>query len=176
MYAAYRCADGRDLMLVVVQDAEWRRLCGALGRPELGADPRYATALDRGRQSAALGRLLAEAFATRERDAWLAALAEADVPSAPVLEPGEVLESPQALANDMALAGAHPAAGRTVMVSQPVRVGPAAAPAPRPAPALGEHTAEVLRDLGYADAAIRDLDARGVIRCLAREPAAQPRS
>ena len=63
MFAPYRCRDGRDLVIVVIQDEQWRRLCGALGRPDLADDARYATALDRARESAALGRLLADAFA-----------------------------------------------------------------------------------------------------------------
>ncbi|MBI1957776.1 MAG: CoA transferase [Candidatus Rokubacteria bacterium] len=165
MYAPYRCRDGRFLILVVVQDEQWRRLCGAIGRPDLADDGRYATPLGRARESAELARVLDGAFGTRDREAWLAALAEADVPSAPILEPDEALDYPQAQANDMLAVTTHPAAGRTVMVSQPVRLHGAAPAAVRPAPLLGEHTEEVLRELGYSPDTIRDLEAQCVIRC-----------
>ncbi|HET7874193.1 MAG TPA: CoA transferase [Methylomirabilota bacterium] len=166
MYAPYRCRDGRFLIIVVIQDEQWRRLCAALGRPDLAEDPRYATPFERARESDRLGGVLADAFATRDRDEWLAALAEADVPGAPVLEPDQVLEYPQVLANDMLTATSHPVAGRTVMVRQPARLHGSGAVDARPAPLLGEHSEEVLHELGYPLALIRELEAQQVIRCL----------
>jgi len=163
MYAPYRCKDNRFLILVVVQDEQWRRLGRAIGRPDLAEDPRYATPHGRARQSAELSRILSDIFPTRDRDAWVTALAEADVPCAPILEPDQVLDQPQAVANGMLAVTAHPAAGRTVMVSQPVRLHGCDAPEVRPAPRLGEHTEEILRELGYSPAAIEELDALQVI-------------
>jgi crotonobetainyl-CoA:carnitine CoA-transferase CaiB-like acyl-CoA transferase len=175
MFASYRCRDGQDLVIVVIQDEQWRRLCGALGREDLADDPPYDRALDRARESAALGRLLAEAFAREDRDAWLAALAAADVPAAAVLEPGEVLDDPQVRANAMLATTIHPVAGRTVMVAPPARLHGEAAGEARPAPLLGEHTEEVLRELGYSLARIRELENERVVRCLAVPAAAPPR-
>jgi crotonobetainyl-CoA:carnitine CoA-transferase CaiB-like acyl-CoA transferase len=174
LFAPYRCRDGRDLVIVVIQDEQWRRLCTALGRDDLADDPRYARALDRARGSVALGRLLGEVFRSRDRDDWLAALADADLPSAPVLEPGEVLDDPQVRANDMLAATIHPVAGRTVMVGQPARLHDTEAAAARPAPLLGEHTEEVLRELGYSPSRIRELATERVIRCLPSTAAAHP--
>jgi crotonobetainyl-CoA:carnitine CoA-transferase CaiB-like acyl-CoA transferase len=165
MYAPYRCRDGRFLIIVVIQDEQWRRLCRALGLSTLGEDPRYGTSLDRARASDALRAALTDAFATRDRDEWLARLADADVPSAPILEPDQVLEYPQVLANQMLAAVDHPVAGRTVTVSQPVRLHASDATAAGRAPLLGEHTEEVLLDLGYPSAMIRELEAQQVIRC-----------
>ena len=163
MYAPYRCGDNRFLVIVVVQDEQWRRLCLAVGRPDLAEDPRYATPYGRARQSADLSRILSDIFPTRDRDAWVTALAEADVPCAPILDPDQVLDQPQAVANGMLAVTAHPDAGRTVMVSQPVRLQGCDAPDVRPAPRLGEHTEEILRELGYSPAAIQELDAQQVI-------------
>jgi formyl-CoA transferase len=173
MFAPYRCRDGRYLVIVVIQDEQWRRLCGALGRPDLAGDPRYATGLHRARASEALRAILAAAFAAGDRDEWLAALAGADVPSAPVLDPGQVLDEPQVRANGMLAAGTHPVAGRTVMVRQPARLHGAEEAPPRPAPLLGEHTEEVLRELGYPPSRVRELEAQRVVRCLQAPAAAR---
>ena len=166
MYAPYRCRDGCFLIIVVIQDEQWRRLCGALGRADLAGDPRYATSLDRARGSDRLAGLLTEVFATRDRDDWLAALAEADVPCAPILESDQVLEYPQVLANEMLATTSHPVAGRTVTVRQPARLHGSDQAETRPAPLLGEHTEEVLLELGYLPALIRELESQQVIRCL----------
>jgi crotonobetainyl-CoA:carnitine CoA-transferase CaiB-like acyl-CoA transferase len=165
MYAPYRCRDGRFLIIVVIQDEQWRRLCRALGRPAMGEDPRYATPLGRARESDALSAALTDAFAARDRDEWLARLAEADVPSAPILEPDQVLEYPQVMANQMLTAMDHPVAGRTLTVSQPVQLHASDATGARRAPLLGEHTEEVLLNLGYPSAMIRELESQQVIRC-----------
>jgi len=174
MFAPYRCRDGRFLVIVAIQDEQWRRLCRALGRADLADDPRYAAPLDRARESAVLGGVLAEAFAERDCDEWLAALADADVPSAPVLEPGQVLDDPQLRANEMLAATTHPVAGRTVMVRQPARLHGTEGALARPAPLLGEHTEEVLRELGYPPGRIRELETQRVIRCLPAPAAAHP--
>jgi crotonobetainyl-CoA:carnitine CoA-transferase CaiB-like acyl-CoA transferase len=174
MFAPYRCRDGRDLVIVVIQDEQWRRLCGALGRADLADDRRYARALDRARESATLAAILAEAFRTRNCDEWLAALASADVPSAPILEPGQVLDDPQVRANAMLATTIHPVAGRTVMVEQPARLHGAESPEARPAPLLGEHTEEILRELGYSLDRVRQLEAQRVVRCLEIPSAAHP--
>jgi len=174
MFAPYRCRDGRFLVIVAIQDEQWRRLCRALGRADLADDPRYAAPLDRARESTVLGGILAEAFAARDCDEWLAALADADVPCAPVLEPGQVLDDPQVRANEMLAATTHPVAGRTVMVSQPARLHGTEGALARPAPLLGEHTEEVLRELGYPPGRIRELETQRVIRCLPAPAAAHP--
>jgi len=91
MYAPYRCADGLYLILVVVQDSQWRRLCQVLGVPELADEPRFATALGRAQNSPELYDIVAALFETRPRDEWIAELQAADVPCAPILSPFESL-------------------------------------------------------------------------------------
>lgn len=165
MYSPYRCRDERHLIIVVVQDEQWQGLCRALDRADLAADPAFASPLDRARHSARLHALLAEAFASRDRDEWVSALARHDVPSAPVLEPEEVFAYPQVAANAMLTEIIHPRAGRATMVASPVRLHGAAPAARGPAPILGEHTERILREFGYPLATIRELEAAGVIRC-----------
>jgi crotonobetainyl-CoA:carnitine CoA-transferase CaiB-like acyl-CoA transferase len=172
MYSPYACRDGRHLIIVVVQDEQWRGLCHAIGRADLAADPAYASPLDRARESARLLALLTEAFATRDRDEWIGVLARHDVPSAPVLEPGEVFAYPQLAANAMLTETVHPRAGRATMVASPVRVHGAGPADQRPAPMLGEHSTSILGELGYAPATIRELEAAGIIRCPSTSPRA----
>jgi crotonobetainyl-CoA:carnitine CoA-transferase CaiB-like acyl-CoA transferase len=174
MYAPYRCRDGHFVIIVVIQDEQWRRLCRALGRADLADDPRYATSVDRARESEHLGNLLTELFATRDRDQWLAALADADVPCAPVLEPDQIFDYPQLRANEMLATTFHPVAGATVTVSSPVRLHGSDREDARPAPRLGEHTEEVLLELGYPDSVIRELQTQDVIRCLHAVNAVDP--
>jgi crotonobetainyl-CoA:carnitine CoA-transferase CaiB-like acyl-CoA transferase len=170
MFSPYRCQDGRYLVIVVVQDTQWQRLCRALEIPDAAREERFATALARARHSVELFARLSSIFATRPRAAWLASLEAEDVPCAPILEPDEVFGHPQIVANEMLVETFHPLAGRTRMVSQPARLHASEPVTTRRAPLLGEHTAEVLREWGYEEPAIRMLEAEGVVRCLSAEP------
>jgi crotonobetainyl-CoA:carnitine CoA-transferase CaiB-like acyl-CoA transferase len=165
MYAPYRCADGLYLILVVVQDAQWRRLCQVLGVPELADEPRFATALGRAQNSAELYDIVAALFETRPRDEWIAELQAADVPCAPILSPFEALHQPQVEVNRMVIDLDDPVAGRTRMVGTPVRLIGAPEIGHRRAPLPGEHTRRVLLDLGYTEAEISALEAENIIRC-----------
>lgn len=165
MYAPYRCADGEYLILVVVQDAQWQRLCQVLGIPELAQEPRFATALGRAENSPELYDILASLFETRPRAEWLAELQAADIPCAPILTPFEALHQPQVEANRMVVDLADPVAGRIRMVNTPVRLLDFPGIAHRPAPRLGEHTEQVLKSLGYSPAEIAALEAQNVIKC-----------
>jgi crotonobetainyl-CoA:carnitine CoA-transferase CaiB-like acyl-CoA transferase len=171
MFSPYCCQDGRYLVIVVVQDAQWQRLCRALEIPDAAREERFATALSRARQSVELLTRLRPIFATRPRDAWLASLEAEDVPCAPILEPDEVFGHPQIVANEMLVETLHPLAGRTRTVNQPARLHASEPMTTRRAPLLGEHTEQVLREWGFEEPAIRRLEAEGVVRCLRAEPA-----
>lgn len=164
MYAPYRCADGLYLILVVVQDAQWRRLCGVLGVPELADEPKFATALARAENSPELYDIVAALFETRPRAEWLAELQAADVPCAPILSPWEALHQPQVEVNRMVIDLDDPVAGRTRMVATPVRLQGAEPPTYRRSPRLGEDTERVLTSLGYTEGEIAALEAEDVIK------------
>ncbi len=165
MFSPYRCRDGRYLVIVVIQDEQWRRLCAALGLAALADDPAYAGPLDRARESTHLAAILERVFAARDRDDWIRELAAHDVPSAPVLEREEVFAYPQLAANGMLAETTHPLAGHATMVASPVRLHGSGPVATAPAPLLGEHTEAILRELGYAPEVIRELEETGVVRC-----------
>jgi crotonobetainyl-CoA:carnitine CoA-transferase CaiB-like acyl-CoA transferase len=156
-YEVFRASDA-ELMIAVGNDRTFAAFAAALGRPELAGDVRFATNGDRVANRAELRALIAERIAEESREVWLRRLAEAAVPAAPVQDVGEVARHPQTEALGlMQPLGGLPVAGLPLSVDGD-RVQHAA-----PAPALGLHTADVLREAGYADAEIDELRRSGVI-------------
>ncbi|HVE99534.1 MAG TPA: CaiB/BaiF CoA-transferase family protein [Mycobacteriales bacterium] len=156
-YRVYRCADGRHLAVGALEPQFFAALTTALGVPELAA-----WQLDPTRQAELAGRL-AEIFATRSRDDWLAALAPYDACVTPVLTLDELPADPQVVAREM-LVEQPQADGSTFrqvgvvprLSETPGRVGAPASP-------LGADTDDVLRDLGRTDEEIAALRAGGVV-------------
>ena len=146
-------------MITAANDGLFRRLADAIGLPELADDPRFATNPDRVTNRAALVEALSARIRERPRAAWLEALAAAGVPAAPVQDVGEVAADPQT-----------EAIGILQRLGPYTTLGPAfSADGERPAyasppPALGEHTAEVLAEVGYSPEEVEGLAAAGVIR------------
>lgn len=91
-HGVYRARDGREVVIEVLDDAAWSRLAGVLGRPELGADPRYATSAARREHAAAVDTFVTAWIAAREADEAVAACQASGVAAAPVLTVGEVAE------------------------------------------------------------------------------------
>jgi crotonobetainyl-CoA:carnitine CoA-transferase CaiB-like acyl-CoA transferase len=129
-----------------------------VGRPELAEDERFRTNAARVRNRAELLLLLEEDFAARSADAWVAALDEAGVPAGKIRG---VLEALRA-AEPATIRVAHPTAGEIELVAPPFALAsePPTATAP---PLLGQHTREVLAELGLDAARIAELEARGVV-------------
>jgi crotonobetainyl-CoA:carnitine CoA-transferase CaiB-like acyl-CoA transferase len=144
-YQAFQASD-RPFVVAVGNDAQWRRLCGALGLPDLGQDPRFATNPGRVENREAVSAHLTTLFRTRPAGHWLALLAAAEVPCAPVQSVREALADPVLRARDAFWSMEGPTLGRIETVASPLRFSATPAALQRPAPALGEHTAEVERD------------------------------
>ncbi len=143
----------------------WLRLTEALGAPELASDPRFETNATRMGHLATLVDVLSSYFATEPSDEWLTRLEQAGVPAGPVASIGEMLEHPQTLARDMVMEVDHTKLGPQRSLGSPVKMssrGPAARAAG--APLLGEHTRDVLREVGYDAAEIDDLLEAGTAR------------
>jgi crotonobetainyl-CoA:carnitine CoA-transferase CaiB-like acyl-CoA transferase len=164
MYSPYRCADGKWLIIVVVNDRQFQGLCRALELEHLVREPRFSTPLKRAQNSQELYELLEGIFSTRPREEWLRRLEVEDVPCAPILERGEVFEHPQIRENDMILRVEHPLAGWVEMMNIPLRLSLTPGSLRRPAPTFGQHTDEVLLELGYSWEAIEELRRKGVVR------------
>jgi crotonobetainyl-CoA:carnitine CoA-transferase CaiB-like acyl-CoA transferase len=156
-YQPFRASDGW-VAVAAATDGLFARLCRVLGRPELAEDVRFRTNEARVRNRAELLPLLEQDFAARSADAWVAALDEAGVPAGKIRG---VLEALRA-AEPATIRVAHPTAGTLELVAPPFELA-AEPPAPTPPPLLGEHTREVLAELGLRAELIAELEARGVV-------------
>ncbi len=149
-YEAFRARD-RWFALAAANERQWATLCGAIGRPDLKDDPRFATNGARVSNRPALLELLNDVFAARDAGEWLANLREAGLPCGPINTVPDVFRHPQAQARDLALETEHPTAGSIQMTGFPYKLSQTPAEVRRPPPLLGQHTEEVLADLlGYS--------------------------
>jgi formyl-CoA transferase len=160
----YRCHPGgpNDYVFVFAQQQMWHPLLRALGREDLIGDPRYEAAEARSQRKAEVDALVEAWTMQRTKHDAMKALGGAGVPCGAVLDTGEVLEDPHLRARDMIVEVEHPVRGRFTTVGNPIKLS-ASPTRITPAPLLGQHRREVLRELGYDDAAIDGLAADGVI-------------
>ncbi|MBS0448971.1 MAG: CoA transferase [Proteobacteria bacterium] len=146
-YQVFEVADGH-LILAVGNDQQYVKFCEVAGRPELAADARFVRNADRVRHRAVLVPLLAAAMKTRTRAAWLEALEAAKVPAGPINDLTDVFADPQVVARGMTTAMPHPLTDDLRLVSSPIKLSATPVQYRRPPPLLGEHTDELLRELG----------------------------
>ena len=161
-YQAFEASDGW-INIGGANQANWERIADVLGHPEWNSDPRYATNSDRMAHREALVAAMTTVLRTRTREHWQAAFDAAGVPAGPVHTVGEALSHPQTLARGMVVELQHPDAGPTRALGCPIQFSATPTRIERPAPRLGEHTREILKEAGYADAEIDALVAQGVV-------------
>jgi crotonobetainyl-CoA:carnitine CoA-transferase CaiB-like acyl-CoA transferase len=147
----FPCADG-FMALAVGNDGQFAKLAEVLGHPEWSRDERFSSNPSRVRNHAMLDPLLREEFARRNRAELADALEAAGVPCAPINTVPEVFAEPQLAHRRMLRDLPHPTAGRVPQVVSPLNFAHAPLAFDRPPPLLGEHTEEVLRELGLAPA------------------------
>lgn len=161
-YQAFETADGY-LMVAAPTDALFARLCAALGRPELARDPRFVDNPARVRHRDTLLPLLAEAIRPEPTAALVARFRAEGVPCAPVQAVDQVVADPQTAASELLVPTPHPRVPELQTVGLPLRWDGVRLPVRRPPPRVGEHTREVLEELGVPAGQVADLAARGVV-------------
>jgi formyl-CoA transferase len=142
----------------------YERACGALGAKELISDPNYATGQLRSKHRVELNERLASFTRTNTSAHWIAALNKAGVPCGPINTIDKTFAEPQVEHLGIARPVQHKKLGAIKVVGQPINMSNAPQPAQlKPTPELGEHTEEILTDLGYDNAGIAKLRERGAI-------------
>jgi crotonobetainyl-CoA:carnitine CoA-transferase CaiB-like acyl-CoA transferase len=161
-YETFATADG-EIALAVGSERQWPRLCRAMDLDELAGDPRFADNDARVSNRDALRPLLAQRFASAGSAEWLARLDAAQVPCGPVNDVAAALDQPQSRARAMVTDVQHPRLGPIRQVGVPFKLSRTPASIRSAPPLLGEHSTEVLAELGYDPGDIERLRSEGVI-------------
>ncbi|MBI2872483.1 MAG: CoA transferase [Chloroflexi bacterium] len=164
---AFRCADGEYLMVIAMTERQWLNLCQVLDLPHLAQDPDLRSYDARQERAEELYPVLEALLATRPRAEWQALLEKAEIPCGPVVDRRAVFADPQLAANGTLVDTVHPTLGKMRMMGVPFRGSwqtvERANPIRRPAPGLGEHTEEVMREIGYTPSQIERLRTAGAV-------------
>ena len=150
--SAFETRDGH-IVAFAASDDEWHGLARALNRPELTEDPRFKTLADRAAHFPELFDMLGAAFREHTSAEWLARLDAEQVPCAPVQSVEDLFADAQIAANGLIVEHEHPEAGATRQPRPAARFHTHALHTGAPAPRLGEHTEEILGELGVGDVA-----------------------
>jgi crotonobetainyl-CoA:carnitine CoA-transferase CaiB-like acyl-CoA transferase len=159
---AFRAGDG-FVNVVLLNPDQWGRFCGALGDPAMETEPRFATNPARLENHAAFKARVEAVLGTASVAEWVARLEAAGIAAGPIYEFHEVFDDPQVRHLGLVAEVEQPGAGKVKMLGFPARASATPPRIDRPAPLLGQHTAEVLGELGLSREAIDRLAAASVI-------------
>lgn len=162
-YQAFRAADG-DLMLGVGNDAQWQRFCAVAGLLDVVDAPEFASNAARVRNFEATVALVQARIQTRTVAQWLAALKPAGIACSAIHTLDQALAHRQVAARELIVTTQHPVLGEVRNIGLPVRFNGQPRQAARPAPLLGEHSREILADLGYTSGEIEAMLAAGSVQ------------
>lgn len=144
-------------------DKQWESFFRIAGRPELKDDPRFANLTTRNDHIQEIYALMSEIIAEKTTDEWVSQCYEAQIPVSPVLSLEEVFDNEHAKAVGLFEKHQHPSEGDIVITRPPVKMTKSPASIRRQAPRLGEHGAEILRELGFDDTEVASLKASGAL-------------
>lgn len=161
-FGVYPTKDG-SFNLCAGNEVMWRRLCDAIGRPDLAEDRRFVNVNARVANRPALNALLAEAFKTRTSAEWVEYLNERGVACGPIYNLAEVFHDPQVLHNQMLVERPHAVHGTVKLIGIPIKLTDTPGDIRLAPPLLGEHADAVLQEAGFTSVEIAALRDAGVL-------------
>jgi CoA:oxalate CoA-transferase len=162
-FGPFRAKDG-DVMTVFGSDPLWPAFCRLLGVEELADDPRFNNDQKRREHRREVGEILDVAFSKKTRLEWQQIFKEAKMRCDPCLTYEELCAHPQVASNEMIITMDHPVRGNLRMLGVPVKLKKTPGGPRHSAPLLGQHSAEILLQLGYTAEEVADLEEEGVIK------------
>jgi len=162
-YQAIRCADGY-LTLGGANERIFRRICDVLGHPEWAAAPEFADNASRVRHRAALAARIEAVTSQQPRSHWLSLFDANEIPCGPINTYAQVFADAQVRAREMVVETDHPTLGHIRSLGSPIKMSATPPEVRRRAPLLGEHTDEVLAEIGFSLEEIAALRAARVVR------------
>ena len=162
-YGVYPCADGLFIVASANQ-TQFTALCKALGPPEWGDDPRFKDNGSRMAHQSELHEMFSEILRKRNRSDWESLFTEVGVPAGPINDYAQAMAHPQAMHLNTRLSLPHASGVDVPGIANPMRFSKTPVTYRRPPPMLGQHTHEVLQELGMDEAAITALAQAGTIK------------
>lgn len=162
-YEPVQGSDGEWFILGVGSDNVWRKFCELAGLTQLRDDPRFYTNAERVRRRAELMPLVSTVMQTRPAGEWLELLTQAGIPCGPIRNVSSALADPQVAARGVIVQLEHPLLGAIKSLATPIHMSDTALSYRRYPPQLGEHSEEILGEIGYSPSEIATIKAQGVI-------------